>query len=207
MEEAGRWALVRASAAGHRRRARSMPRRGRACGARAAAALRRGVLASASSARPRGCRRGASCCASIAGSRSRGEIRGGRFVAGFYRRAVCAARRRSACCARCGASRRGRAGLAVRRRSAQPGGHPHARAAGSSPTLTGNRVLYRDGVPIALLAAGEVQFLETLDTGERVGRAQGVAARRRARTLRCSRRRSAPPRQAFRRGRPQTNSR
>jgi ATP-dependent Lhr-like helicase len=31
------------------------------------------------------------------------------------------------------------------------------------PALTGNRVLYRDGVPIALLAAGEVQFLETLD--------------------------------------------
>ena len=29
--------------------------------------------------------------------------------------------------------------------------------------LTGNRLLYRDGVPIALLAAGEVQFLETLD--------------------------------------------
>src|SRR5262249_8551655 len=29
--------------------------------------------------------------------------------------------------------------------------------------LTGNRVLYRDGVPIALLAAGAVQFLETLD--------------------------------------------
>jgi hypothetical protein len=31
------------------------------------------------------------------------------------------------------------------------------------PALTGNRLLYRDGVPIALLAAGEVQFLETLD--------------------------------------------
>jgi len=29
--------------------------------------------------------------------------------------------------------------------------------------LTGNRLLYRDGVPIALLAAGDVQFLETLD--------------------------------------------
>jgi ATP-dependent helicase Lhr and Lhr-like helicase len=29
--------------------------------------------------------------------------------------------------------------------------------------LTGNRLLYRDGVPIALLVAGEVQFLETLD--------------------------------------------
>jgi ATP-dependent Lhr-like helicase len=31
--------------------------------------------------------------------------------------------------------------------------------------LTGNRVLYRDGLPVALLAAGEVQFLETLEEG------------------------------------------
>ena len=29
--------------------------------------------------------------------------------------------------------------------------------------LTGNRVLYRDGLPVALLAGGEVQFLETLE--------------------------------------------
>jgi ATP-dependent Lhr-like helicase len=29
--------------------------------------------------------------------------------------------------------------------------------------LTGNRVLYRDGLPVALLAGGEVQFVETLD--------------------------------------------
>jgi hypothetical protein len=29
--------------------------------------------------------------------------------------------------------------------------------------LTGNRVLYRDGIPIALLAAGEVRFLERLE--------------------------------------------
>ena len=28
--------------------------------------------------------------------------------------------------------------------------------------LTGNRLLYRDGIPIALLAGGEVQFLEDL---------------------------------------------
>jgi len=27
----------------------------------------------------------------------------------------------------------------------------------------GNRVLYRDGLPVALLAGGEVQFLETLE--------------------------------------------
>jgi ATP-dependent Lhr-like helicase len=31
------------------------------------------------------------------------------------------------------------------------------------PALTGNRVLYRDGVPIALLVAGEVRFVEALD--------------------------------------------
>jgi ATP-dependent Lhr-like helicase len=29
--------------------------------------------------------------------------------------------------------------------------------------LTGNRLLYRDGLPIAVLAGGEVQFFETLD--------------------------------------------
>jgi ATP-dependent Lhr-like helicase len=32
--------------------------------------------------------------------------------------------------------------------------------------LTGNRLLYRDGLPIALLVGGEVQFLETLDANE-----------------------------------------
>jgi ATP-dependent Lhr-like helicase len=29
--------------------------------------------------------------------------------------------------------------------------------------LTGNRVLYRDGLPVALFAGGQAQFLETLD--------------------------------------------
>jgi ATP-dependent Lhr-like helicase len=29
--------------------------------------------------------------------------------------------------------------------------------------LTGNRVLYRDGVPIAVLTAGETRFLEVLE--------------------------------------------
>jgi len=29
--------------------------------------------------------------------------------------------------------------------------------------LTGNRLIYRDGVPIAVLSGGKVQFLETLD--------------------------------------------
>ena len=30
--------------------------------------------------------------------------------------------------------------------------------------LTSNRVLYRDGLPVALFAGGEVQFLDELDT-------------------------------------------
>jgi ATP-dependent Lhr-like helicase len=32
--------------------------------------------------------------------------------------------------------------------------------------LTGNRLLYRDGLPIAVHAADEVRFLEALDAGE-----------------------------------------
>src|ERR1700749_4130044 len=31
------------------------------------------------------------------------------------------------------------------------------------PALTGNRLLYRDGVPVAMLSGGEVRFLEELD--------------------------------------------
>ena len=34
------------------------------------------------------------------------------------------------------------------------------------PALTGNRVLYRDGVPIAVFVAGETRFLEQLDPKE-----------------------------------------
>ena len=32
-------------------------------------------------------------------------------------------------------------------------------------SLTRNRVLYRDGIPIALLEGGEIRFLETLEAG------------------------------------------
>jgi len=31
------------------------------------------------------------------------------------------------------------------------------------PALTGNRVLYGDGLPVALLAGGEVTFLQALE--------------------------------------------
>ena len=92
---------------------------------------------------------------------SRGDIRGGRFVAGFSGEqfalpdAVATlreVRRQPACGALVslsGADPLNLAGILT----------PGPRLA----ALTGNRLLYRDGVPIALLAAGEVQFLETLD--------------------------------------------
>ncbi len=91
---------------------------------------------------------------------ARGEIRGGRFVAGMAGEQFAAPEavgllrdvRRQPC-----------AGTLVAVSGADPLNligilTPGARL----PALTGNRVLYRDGVPIALLAAGETRFLETL---------------------------------------------
>ena len=45
------------------------------------------------------------------------------------------------------------------------------------PSLTGNRVLYRDGLPIALFVGGEVKFLEQLEPQEE-WEAQSVLLRR-----------------------------
>jgi ATP-dependent Lhr-like helicase len=47
------------------------------------------------------------------------------------------------------------------------------------PALTGNRVLYRDGVAIAALVAGEVRWLEALDP-EATTMAEGLLIQRRA---------------------------
>jgi ATP-dependent helicase Lhr and Lhr-like helicase len=91
----------------------------------------------------------------------RGEIRGGRFVAGFageqfaLPEAVAALR---------AMRRKPASGSLISLSAADPLNlvgivTPGPRLA----ALTGNRVLYRDGLPIALLAAGAVQFLETLD--------------------------------------------
>jgi ATP-dependent helicase Lhr and Lhr-like helicase len=91
----------------------------------------------------------------------RGEIRGGRFVAGFSGEqfalpdavgALRAARRKPASDALVslsGADPLNLAGILT----------PGPRL----PALTGNRVLYRDGLPVALLAGGEVTFLEALE--------------------------------------------
>jgi ATP-dependent Lhr-like helicase len=91
----------------------------------------------------------------------RGEIRGGRFVAGFSGEqfalpdavgALREARRKPKCNALVsvsGADPLNLVGILT----------PGPRL----PALTSNRMLYRDGVPVALLAGGEVTFLEALD--------------------------------------------
>jgi len=91
---------------------------------------------------------------------ARGEIRGGRFVAGITGEQYAApeavgmlreTRRAEA------------AGSLVSLSGADPLNLVGILTPGTRlPALTGNRVLYRDGLPIALLAAGEVRFLEKL---------------------------------------------
>jgi ATP-dependent Lhr-like helicase len=165
-----------------RRRSAAAPRR-----PRASAAAKRGPRAVAADPRPRPhrddraraagavggsssapswsgkgiCLRGASCCAPCAVSRRVGEIRGGRFVDGFtgeqfaLPEAVAALR---------AVRRRDPTGALVAVSGADPlnlGGIvlPGDRL----PALAGNRVLYRDGVPIAVRERGEVRFLVELD--------------------------------------------
>ena len=101
------------------------------------------------------------CCRRL---EARGEIRGGRFVAGFsgeqYAAAEAVAPLREA-------RRRPQTQKLLSLSGADPLNllgilTPGARL----PSLAGNRVLYRDGVPIAVHVAGEVQFLEKLAPAE-----------------------------------------
>ena len=94
----------------------------------------------------------------------RGEIRGGRFVAGF-------SGEQFALPEAIGALREMRrqepTGAWVSVSGADPLNLVGILTPGSKlSALTGNRLLYRDGLPIALLAGGEVQFLETLEASE-----------------------------------------
>jgi ATP-dependent Lhr-like helicase len=92
---------------------------------------------------------------------ARGEIRGGRFVAGVsgeqfaVPEAVGLLR---------DIRRRDRNGALVSVSGADPLNLVGIVTPGPRvPALTGNRVLYRDGVPIAIAVAGEVRFLEELE--------------------------------------------
>jgi ATP-dependent helicase Lhr and Lhr-like helicase len=96
---------------------------------------------------------------------ARGEIRGGRFIAGFSGEqfalpdAIGALRE---------VRRRPETGLWVSLSGADPLNLVGILTPGPKlAALTGNRILYRDGLPIALFAGGEVQFLEILDPGAR----------------------------------------
>jgi ATP-dependent Lhr-like helicase len=97
------------------------------------------------------------CCRRL---EARGEIRGGRFVAGFsgeqYALPEAIALLREA-------RRKPRAGDKVSLSGADPLNLVGILTPGTRlPALAGNRVLYSDGVPIALLAGGEVSYLTEL---------------------------------------------
>jgi ATP-dependent Lhr-like helicase len=94
---------------------------------------------------------------------ARGEIRGGRFVAGF-------SGEQFALPDAVGALREVRRKPAAEAWVSVSGADPLNLVGILTPgprlaALTGNRLLYRDGVPVALLAGGEVQFLTPLDAG------------------------------------------
>ncbi len=94
---------------------------------------------------------------------ARGDIRGGRFVAGF-------AGEQFALPEAIGLLREARRKPGSGALLSLSGADPLNLAGILTPgaklsALTGNRLLYRDGLPIAFLAGGKVQFLETLDAG------------------------------------------
>jgi ATP-dependent Lhr-like helicase len=106
---------------------------------------------------------------------ARGEIRGGRFIAGFTGEQYAAPEA---------------IGL-LRDTRRKPSSQSYVSLSGADPlnlvgivtpgarlpALSSNRVLYRDGVPIALLAGGEVRFLEQLQPKEQ-WEAQNLLLRR-----------------------------
>jgi ATP-dependent Lhr-like helicase len=92
---------------------------------------------------------------------ARGEIRGGRFVAGF-------SGEQYALSEAVGTLREIRRKQELRKFVSLSAADPLNLAGVITPgqrlpALASNRVLYQDGVPIALLAAGEVRFLEKLE--------------------------------------------
>jgi ATP-dependent Lhr-like helicase len=101
------------------------------------------------------------CCRRL---EARGEIRGGRFVAGFsgeqfaLPEAIALLRE---------ARRQPHEGHYVSLSGADPLNLVGILTPGARlPSLAGNRLLYRDGVPVALLAGGEVTFLSSLPPPE-----------------------------------------
>jgi ATP-dependent helicase Lhr and Lhr-like helicase len=92
---------------------------------------------------------------------SRGEIRGGRFVSGFSGEQFALPEAIGALRA---ARRRPPADQWLSVSGADPLNLVGILTPGQRlPALTGNRLLYRDGIPTAVLVADGIQFLEALD--------------------------------------------
>jgi ATP-dependent Lhr-like helicase len=112
------------------------------------------------------------CCRRL---EARGEIRGGRFVAGFSGEQYAAP---EAIALLREARRQAAQGQLVAVSGADPLNLVGILTPGARlPSLSGNRVLYRDGVPIALLSGGEVGFLTELAPPEQ-WQAQNALLRR-----------------------------
>ncbi len=89
---------------------------------------------------------------------ARGEIRGGRFVSGFAGEQFALPEAWISSVEECRARRRGGSRFDFRGRSLESGRDRHAGRAG--PALSGNRVLFEQGVPVAVQAGGDVRFLK-----------------------------------------------
>jgi ATP-dependent Lhr-like helicase len=159
MADAGRWALVRRPGAGERPDQEAIEHVVRALLRRWGVIFWRLLAREAAWLPP--WRDIVMCCRRL---EARGEIRGGRFVAGFsgeqYAAPEAVAPLREA-------RRRPHTGQLVSLSGADPLNllgivTPGARL----PSLAGNRILYRDGLPIATYAAGEVQLLEKLEPAQ-----------------------------------------
>ena len=106
---------------------------------------------------------------------ARGEIRGGRFIAGF-------SGEQFALPEAIGALRDARRKADSKEYVSLSGADPLnllgiVTPGARLPAITGNRVLYRDGVPIAIYVGGEVKFLEELEPAEQ-WQAQNLLLRR-----------------------------
>jgi ATP-dependent helicase Lhr and Lhr-like helicase len=112
------------------------------------------------------------CCRRL---EARGEIRGGRFVAGFSGEQYAAP---EAITLLREARRKPQEGHYLSLSGADPLNLVGILTPGARlPSLRGNRLLYRDGVPVALLAGGEVSFLVELSPPEQ-WRARNLLLRR-----------------------------
>ena len=122
---------------------------------------------------------------------ARGEIRGGRFVAGFsgeqFALPEAVAKLRST-------RRQDDDGALVSLSGADPLNLAGILMPGPKlPAVAGNRVLFRDGIPIAFLEAGEVRFLDQLDASGRSPSAHGVVGSSSARPALAKSRTTSKP--------------